>query len=251
MRWGANASSCQDTDYAGGGVVRSFDPGSVTRRYGLPDTDVDMSRFEGRTMGLGPSGRRGPTSRLQRRLRRLWRIMVEVSRSRAPRRTIFCRNVRQNIDRIARIAFDTLICRHFLRSIAYSAITRGDDPIDRSLWISTASPASDLLGLLVFRLRFASRGRCGRYFTSSFPRFVLLGEVRLCVYPSAGTMSMHLPSHYIYPYWCVGGSCSQRRTPRRTQLTTTGSVPVRVKLAPDGKMLPLICTPSISATTTR
>jgi hypothetical protein len=45
--------------------------------------------------------------------------------------------------------------------------------------------------------------------------FVLLGEVRLCVYPSAETISMHLPSDYIYPYRCVGGSCSQRRTPRR------------------------------------
>ena len=32
--------------------------------------------------------------------------------------------------------------------------------------------------------------------------FVLLGELRLCVYPSAGTISMHLPSDYIYPYRC-------------------------------------------------
>ena len=31
MRSGAYASSRQDTDYAGAGVVRSFDPGSVTR----------------------------------------------------------------------------------------------------------------------------------------------------------------------------------------------------------------------------
>jgi len=31
MRSGAYASSRQDTDYAGPGVVRSFDPGSVTR----------------------------------------------------------------------------------------------------------------------------------------------------------------------------------------------------------------------------
>jgi hypothetical protein len=29
--------------------------------------------------------------------------------------------------------------------------------------------------------------------------FVLLGEGRLYVYPSAGTISMHLPSDYIYP----------------------------------------------------
>src|ERR671916_167710 len=45
--------------------------------------------------------------------------------------------------------------------------------------------------------------------------FVLLGEVRLCVYPSAGTISMHLASEYIYPYRDDGGSCSQRRRPRR------------------------------------
>jgi hypothetical protein len=44
--------------------------------------------------------------------------------------------------------------------------------------------------------------------------FVLLGEVRLCVYPSAGTISMHLPSDYIYPYRCVGGSRSQHCAPR-------------------------------------
>ncbi len=32
--------------------------------------------------------------------------------------------------------------------------------------------------------------------------FVLLGEVRLCVYPSAGTIAMHLPRGYISPYRC-------------------------------------------------
>jgi hypothetical protein len=31
LRSGAYASSRQDTDYAGAGVVRRFDPGSVTR----------------------------------------------------------------------------------------------------------------------------------------------------------------------------------------------------------------------------
>jgi hypothetical protein len=51
--------------------------------------------------------------------------------------------------------------------------------------------------------------------------FVLLGEVRLCVYPSAGTISIHLPCDYIYPYGCVSGSCSQRRTPKRTPIVTT------------------------------
>jgi hypothetical protein len=51
--------------------------------------------------------------------------------------------------------------------------------------------------------------------------FVLLGDVRLCVYPSAGTIFIHLPSDYIYPYGCVSGSCSQRRTPKRTSIVTT------------------------------
>lgn len=41
---------------------------------------------------------------------------------------------------------------------------------------------------------------------------VLLGEVRLYVLPSAGTVSMYLPSDYIYPYRCVCESFSQRRT---------------------------------------
>src|SRR5918997_970165 len=44
--------------------------------------------------------------------------------------------------------------------------------------------------------------------------FVLLGEVRLCVYPSAGTISIRLHNGYcIYPYRCVCGSCSQPRPP--------------------------------------
>ena len=45
--------------------------------------------------------------------------------------------------------------------------------------------------------------------------FVLLGEGRVCVYPSARTISMHLPSDYVYPYRCVCGRCSKRPTPRR------------------------------------
>jgi hypothetical protein len=32
---------------------------------------------------------------------------------------------------------------------------------------------------------------------------------------------MHLPSDYIYPYRCVGVSCSQRPTPKRTSIVTT------------------------------
>src|SRR5215208_5304388 len=41
------------------------------------------------------------------------------------------------------------------------------------------------------------------------------GLSSLSVYPSARAPLMHLASDYIYPYRCVGGSCSQRRTPRR------------------------------------
>jgi hypothetical protein len=64
-------------------------------RYGLADTGVRTCRLEGRNMELGPSGRRGPTLRLHRRSRRLWRDMVEVSGSRTAGKTTFCRNVRK------------------------------------------------------------------------------------------------------------------------------------------------------------
>jgi hypothetical protein len=82
-------------------------------RYGLPDIGVYISRLEGHSMGLGPRGHRGSTPRLQRRSRRPWRAMVEVVDRRAPRRTIFCRNVRQNSARIARTVFNVAVCRTF------------------------------------------------------------------------------------------------------------------------------------------
>jgi hypothetical protein len=47
----------------------------------LPDFGVCTRRFEGRNTRLVPSGRRGPKPRLERRSRRFWRDMVEVSRS--------------------------------------------------------------------------------------------------------------------------------------------------------------------------
>jgi hypothetical protein len=53
-------------------------------------------------IGLGPRGSPEPAQRLQRRSRRLWRAMVEVSVSGAARRTIFFRNTRQSTDRIDR-----------------------------------------------------------------------------------------------------------------------------------------------------
>ena len=43
--------------------------------------------------------------------------MVEVVDRRAARRTIFCRNVRQNSARIARTVFNVAVCRTFLRSV--------------------------------------------------------------------------------------------------------------------------------------
>jgi hypothetical protein len=58
--------------------------------------------------------------------------------------------------------------------------------------------------------------------------FVLLGEVRLCVYPSAGTISIRLPSDYIYPYRCVGGSRSQHCAPRHGVAHDVGPADVRL-----------------------
>ena len=40
-------------------------------RFGLPDMDAYIRRFEGLHVWSGPQGRWGPIRRLQRRLRRL------------------------------------------------------------------------------------------------------------------------------------------------------------------------------------
>jgi hypothetical protein len=53
-RSGAYVSSRQDTDYAGAGGGQELRSPVHDGRYGLPDTDVDMSRFEGRNMVLAP-----------------------------------------------------------------------------------------------------------------------------------------------------------------------------------------------------
>jgi hypothetical protein len=50
--------------------------------------------------------------------------MVEVSRLGAVRSMIFCCNVRESSDRIARIPLDTQICRTFLRSVLLWVIDR-------------------------------------------------------------------------------------------------------------------------------
>jgi hypothetical protein len=39
----------------------------------------------------------------------------------------------------------------------------------------------------------------------------VLGELLLCVYPSAGATSMHLASDHIHPYKDAGGRLAQRR----------------------------------------
>ena len=61
MRSGGCAASSQNTDVdtgAGGGQeLRSL---VHDGRYGLPDTDVDMSRFEGRNTRLSPRVVEGP-----------------------------------------------------------------------------------------------------------------------------------------------------------------------------------------------
>ena len=93
MRLGGCAASSQNTTPIRGRGSQELRSAVDYERYGLPDIGVYTSRFEGRNTGLGPSGRRGPRPRLQRRSRRLWRAMVEVSSSGAARRTIYCRNV--------------------------------------------------------------------------------------------------------------------------------------------------------------
>jgi hypothetical protein len=57
--------------------------------------------------------------------------MVEVSTDRAvARRTIFCRNVRQNTARIDRTAINLPICSTFMRVVLYPAIARRQKVID-------------------------------------------------------------------------------------------------------------------------
>ena len=58
MRLGGCVLSRQDADYAGGGGGQEFRPRVCYERYGLPDTDVDVSHFEGRTMGSAPRSSR-------------------------------------------------------------------------------------------------------------------------------------------------------------------------------------------------
>jgi hypothetical protein len=81
MSLGGCAASSQNTDNAGPGEWSEVHGAAQYQRYGLPDMDVCTSYFKARGMVLSPSGRRGPTPRLQRRLRRLWRAMVEASGS--------------------------------------------------------------------------------------------------------------------------------------------------------------------------
>ena len=51
----------------------------------------------------------------------------------AARRTIFCRNVRQSTDRIARTAMNVVICGYFVRSIMLCFTDRQWTATDRRL----------------------------------------------------------------------------------------------------------------------
>jgi hypothetical protein len=65
--------------------------------------------------------------------------MVEVSTDRAvARRTIFCRNVRQNTARIARTIDNVVVCRDFARSVFTIIIINVGDSIARISQIATA-----------------------------------------------------------------------------------------------------------------
>jgi hypothetical protein len=78
-RSGAYVSSRQDTDYAGAGGGQELRSPVHDGRYGLPDTDVDMSRFEGRNTRLSPRVVEGPPhgfNDVYSGFEELWRIMA-------------------------------------------------------------------------------------------------------------------------------------------------------------------------------
>jgi hypothetical protein len=72
--------------------------------------------------------------------------MVEVSTLGTARRTIFCRNVRQNIARIDRIPMNVVICRTFSRAVLLLVIDRrrgyrpADRPPEKEPFCGTFSP---------------------------------------------------------------------------------------------------------------
>jgi hypothetical protein len=84
----------------------------------------------------------------------------------------------QSIARIDRMARKVDICRTFSRAVL--------------LWV--IDPQRILQGFLPDNVTAVDAVATLRVLSGWF---VLLGEVRLCVYPSAGTKSMHLPSDYI------------------------------------------------------
>jgi hypothetical protein len=86
----------------GGEVGRSSWGRSSFRGPAAPTRMCVQAVLKAGRIGLGPRGRREPAQRLQRRSRRLWRDMVEVSVSGAARRTVYFRNTRQSTARIDR-----------------------------------------------------------------------------------------------------------------------------------------------------
>jgi hypothetical protein len=78
-RSGAYVSSRQDTDYARAGGGQELRSPVHDRRYGLPDTDVGMSRFEGYNTRLSPRVVEGPPhgfNDVYSGFEELWRIMA-------------------------------------------------------------------------------------------------------------------------------------------------------------------------------
>ncbi len=100
-----------------------------------------------------------------------------------------------------------------MRSVLSCSIARERTFIDRRHKYRTHTDRVGIDGLAGLFPANGHCSRCGRYFTSTFRMVCIAGEVHLCMLPSAGTISVHLPSYYIYPYRCVCGTCSQRRTP--------------------------------------
>jgi hypothetical protein len=78
---------------------------------------VYISRFEGRNTGLGPLGSSRTHAAASTAFEAALERHARSQRIGAAERTIYCRNVRQSTDRIARTIFNVAVCRAFLRSV--------------------------------------------------------------------------------------------------------------------------------------
>ena|SRR5215203_5068276 len=108
----------------GAGVVRSFDPGSVTRGTACLASVCVQAVLKDATWGWAPQAvkdsRRGFNG-ARDGLRGSWSKSADWETA---RRTIICRKVRQSTARIDRTARMVLISRDYVRAVVYPAIRR-------------------------------------------------------------------------------------------------------------------------------